>query len=105
MAKARRGCRVPLETVVMGQGGLKGWSTSILLKISTHLGDYSTLGELMDDLRIGCPTEIMEWGTENEIANVWSMIGAPGSISANGNPMVVYQLDSTAHFHCHTRSR
>ena len=59
----------------------------------------------MDDLLIECPTEITEWGAENEIANVRSMIGTPGSISTNGNPMIVYQLDSEAHFRCHTRSR
>ena len=42
----------------------------------------------MDDLRIGCPTEIVEWGTENEIFNVWSTVEAPDSVSANGILMV-----------------
>ena len=30
------------------------------------------LREFGDGLRIVCPTEILEWGTENETLNTWS---------------------------------
>ena len=46
------------------------------------------LGEFVYDLQVGCPTEIVEWGTENEIFNVWSTVEAPDSVSANGILMV-----------------
>jgi len=48
-----------------------------------RLEDYTELEEFVEDLRVGCPTEILEWGAENEILNVWSMGGIPGPVSSN----------------------
>ena len=80
MAKARKDFEVPLKTVVIGRGPEE-------LEYE-HLEDYSALEELVDDLRIGCPTEIVEWGEENEILNIWSTSDAPGPVSPNANLMV-----------------
>jgi len=73
MAKARRDCGVPLKTLVIGRGSgefeyHRAW-------------DYTALEELVDELRTGCPTEITEWGSENEILNIWSTIEIPCPVS------------------------
>ena len=81
MAKARRDFGVPLKTVAIGRG--LGWFEY------DHQEDYPALEKLVDDLWIGCPTEIVEWGTENEILNVWSASEAPGPVSPNVNLMVL----------------
>ena len=75
MAEARRDFGVPLKTVVIGQEP-RGFEYE-------HLEDYSALGEFVDDLRIGCPTEIVEWGADNEIHKIWSAIEIPASVSPN----------------------
>jgi len=46
--------------------------------------DHAALRELAEDLRMDCPTEILEWGIENEILNIWSTINIPGPVSSNG---------------------
>ena len=66
MAKARRDYGVPLKTLVVGRG--PGRSED------DHLEDYTALGKLVGDLHIDCPTEVLEWGTGNEILNVWCEI-------------------------------
>jgi len=81
IAKARRDHDVPLKTLVVGRvpGGFE----------HDRLEDYTELGQLVDDLRIGCPTEILEWETGNEILNIWSAINVSGPVSPNANIMVL----------------
>jgi len=64
LVKGRRECGVPLKALVVGRGsgGFK----------YNDLEDYAALEEFVDDLRVGCPTEIVEWGSENEVLNIWS---------------------------------
>ena len=80
MAKARRDCGVPLKTFVIGRRPGEEYSDP---------EDCATLGEFVGDLHIGCPTEILEWGTENEILNIWSAAGVPGPVSQNGDLVVM----------------
>ena len=83
MVEARRDHGIPLKTIVIGRGHV-GFEYD-------HLEDYSGLGEIVSDLRVGCPTEILEWGVENEILKVWSMVEVPGPVSPTGNPIVIVQ--------------
>ena len=62
MAKGRRDYGVPLRTLVVGRGSRRFEYE--------HLEDYTVLEELVGDLRIECSTEVLEWGTENEILNI-----------------------------------
>jgi len=73
MTKTRRDDGVPLSTLVVGRrsGGFE----------YDDLEDHSLLGEFVDELHIECPTEILEWGTENEILNIWSTVGIPCPVS------------------------
>ena len=80
IAKKRRDCGVPLKTLVVGRGP-GGFEYG-------HLEDYTELGQLVDDLRIGCATEILEWGIGNEILNTWSASNVPGPVSPDGNLIV-----------------
>ena len=73
MVKARRDCGVPLKTLVIGQGD--GYFQC------GQLEDHAALAEFVDELRIECPTEILEWGGGNEILNLWSTVGIPGLVS------------------------
>lgn len=67
MARARRDLGVPLKTLIVGRGP---WGSGY-----NSLGpDYTVIAGLVEDLRIGCPVEILEWGTRNEIHNIWSTI-------------------------------
>jgi len=85
MAKTRRDHGVPLKTLVVGRlprgSGLDYYERG-------RLEDYTALEELVEDLRVGCPTEILEWGTENEILNVWSTGGIPGPVSPDAKLVV-----------------
>lgn len=81
IVKARRDGGVPLKTLVVGRGPT-GFGHN-------HLEDYTKLGELVGDLHIGYPTEILKWGMGNEIFNIWSEIEVPGPVSPNGNLMVL----------------
>ena len=83
MARSRRDLGVPLKTLVIGRGPRDPEYES--------LGDYTTLGELVEDLQIGCPVEILEWGASNEILNFWPTANVPGLVSRNGN-FVVFGL-------------
>jgi len=47
--------------------------------------DCAELGEFVDNLRIGYPTEILEWGTGNEILNLIEVLG---SVCSTGNDVV-----------------
>ena len=80
MAKARRDYGVPLKSLVVGRGS-GGFEYD-------HVEDYAALGELVDELRTGCPAEVLEWGSENEVLNVWSTIGIPCPVSPNGKLMI-----------------
>ena len=62
MARGRSEHDAPLRSRVVGQGSGIEYG---------HLGDHTTLASLVDDLRVGRPTEILEWGTGHEIRNVW----------------------------------
>ena len=75
MAKARRGCGLPLKTVVVGRGSGRFEYD--------HLDDYTELGELVDNLHTKCLTEILQWGIGNEVLNVWSTADTPGPVSPN----------------------
>ena len=81
MAQARRDCGIPLKTLVVGLGSGQFEYD--------HLEDYTELGELVDNLRTGCPTEILQWGIGNEVLNIWSTAETPGPVSPNGNLMVL----------------
>jgi len=75
IAKIRKDRGVPLKTVVVGQGPTR--------TEYNHPEDYAELGELVDDLRVGCHTEILKWGTGNEISNIWSGGKIPSPVSPN----------------------
>jgi len=52
IAKRRRDCGIPLKTIIVARGP-SGFEHD-------RLEDYTELGQLVDDLRIGCPIEILE---------------------------------------------
>ena len=88
MAKARKDYGVPLKTVVVGRKP-RGLAHSIrdgFAGSETYMGDHpedcAGVGEFVDDLCVGCPTEAVEWGAGNEIMNVYSSVGAP-AVSPN----------------------
>ena len=83
MVEARRDFCVSLKTLVIGRGPKGSWYD--------YLGDYpeSALEEFVDNLHNEYPTEIVEWGADNEIANVWSAVEIPGLVSPNGNFMIL----------------
>ena len=71
---------VPLKTLILGRGtGRFEYSHE----------NHDALRVFVDDLRIGCPTEILEWGTENEVLNVWSTGDTPGPVSPNRKLMIL----------------
>jgi len=80
IAKARKDCGIPSKTIIVERGP-SGFEYD-------RLEDYTVLGQLVDDLRIGCPTEMLEWGIENEILNIWFASNAPGPVSPDGNLIV-----------------
>ena len=88
MAKVRRDHGVPLKTLVVGRPprSIKR-DTKYPLALEgfeyDRLEDYTVLEEFVEDLRVGCPTEILEWGAGNDILNVWSTAGIPGPVSPN----------------------
>jgi len=94
MAKARSGHGMPLKTLVVGRLPEGLWDdpedSAWLEEFDyDHLEDYPALEEFVDDLRVGCPTEILEWGTGNEILSVWSTVGVPGPVSPNEKLMLL----------------
>jgi len=88
IVETRKDHDVPLKTLVLGrlpegfEYGLEGYTEMEEFEYD-HLEDYTELEEFVEDLRVGCPTEILEWGTENEILNVLSTVGIPGPVSLN----------------------
>ena len=85
VVKKRRDCGVPLKTLVVGREPNEIGNG--------RLEDYAALGEFVDDLRIGCPVEISDWGAENEVLNIWSNIGIPRPVSPNRSlPFTVLTL-------------
>ena len=82
VVKKRRECGVPLKTLVVGRESDNGSEND-------DLEDYAMLGEFVDDLRIGCQVEISEWGTENEVLNLWSNIDIPSPVSSTRNLIVL----------------
>ena len=80
--KGRRDYGVPLKTLVVGRGPRRFEYE--------HLEDYTVLGELVGDLRIGCSTEVLEWGTENEILNIWSTAEFPDPVSPSDGKLMSY---------------
>jgi len=75
IARRRRDYNVPLRTLVIGRGPMEFGHN--------HLDGDAELGGLVNGLHIGCPTEVLEWETRNEILNIWSATGVPGSVSPN----------------------
>ena len=76
--KTRKECGVPLKTLVVGWESGNG-------PANDGLEDYASLGEFVENLHIGCPVEISEWGIENEVLNLWSNIDVPSPVSSNRN--------------------
>ena len=74
IVKTRKDCGVPLKTLIFGRG-------SGLFEYDHE--NHAALREFVDDLRVECPTEILEWGTENEVLNIWSAADMPGPVSSN----------------------
>ena len=79
MAKSRRDHGVPLKTLIVGRGA-SGFEYD-------HLEDYAALREFVDDLHVGYPTKILEWGAGNEVLQVWSTNGVFGPVSPIWNLM------------------
>lgn len=75
IAETRRDDGVPLKTLVVGQ-----WSEGFEYD---RPEDDSLLGEFVDELHIDCPTEALEWGTENKILNTWSTVEIPCPVSSS----------------------
>ena len=48
-----------------------------------RLEDYTELGQLVNDLCIGCPTEILKWETRNEILDTRWVIEMSDLVSPN----------------------
>ena len=71
MARRRRELGVPIKTLVLGRE-CRGFRF-------TPLKDYTDLGELVGHLLAGCPTELLEWGTGNDILQIWSPTKVPVS--------------------------
>ena len=88
MVETRKDHGVPLKTLVVGrlpngfEYDLEGYTEIEEFKYD-HLEDYTELEEFVEDLRFGCPTEILAWGTGNEILNVWSTNEIPGPVSSS----------------------
>jgi hypothetical protein len=88
MVKARKDYGVPLKTVVAGRKprGLLHSIRDGFAGSDRYMGDHpedcAGVGEFVDDLYVGCPTEAVEWGAGNEIMNVYSSVGAP-AVSPN----------------------
>jgi len=81
MVKTRKDYGVPLKTLIVGSG-------TKLFEYDHE--DHAALREFADDLRMECPTEILDWGTENEILNIWSTVDMPGPVSPkNGKLMIL----------------
>ena len=74
MARNRRDLGVPLKTLVLGRD--PGFNYD-------RLEGYSALKELVGDLRVGRPVEIVEWGAGRRIVDVWSTANAPRPVSSN----------------------
>ena len=71
MARRRRELGVPIKTLVLGRK-CRGFQF-------TRLKDYTDLRELVGHLWAGCPTEIVGWGTGNDILQIWSPTKVPVS--------------------------
>ena len=94
MVKARRDYGVPLKTLMVGQRP-RGSENDHLEPyaareeyVGDHPEDWAGVVEFVGDLRVGCPTEIVQWGDGNEIMNFWSTVGVPGPVSQNQNLMI-----------------
>ena len=88
IVETRRDLGVPLKTLVVGR-----LPESIVYDLENYteleefeydlLEDYTELEEFVEDLRAEYPAEVLDWGTGNEILNVWSTGGIPGPVSPN----------------------
>ena len=85
MVRARRDLGMPLKTLLVGRGPLGSGYDSLVQ-------DYSDLAEFVEDLQIGYPTKILEWGTGNEIRNIWSTVKESGPVSPTDNANLVVVL-------------
>ena len=71
MARRRKQLGVPVKTLVLG-----GWCRGFWY---TPLKDYTVLRGLVGHLWAECPTEILGWGTRNDILQIWSSTTVPVS--------------------------
>ena len=76
ITRRRRGLGARLKTLVIGQAP-EGFEY-------VHLEDYTVLEGLVDDLWVECPTQLLQWGTRNKIADIWSTALASGEVSSRG---------------------
>ena len=78
MARGRRDLGVLLKTLVIGRAP----------KYTEYkpLEDYEVLESLVDDLQVGCPAQVLNWGARNEIVSIWSGVTVPGKVSLRGKP-------------------
>jgi len=75
IAKTRRDRGVLPKTLVVGRGSGR-------FEYDRPEG-YAGLGQLVDDLCIRCPTEILEWKTGNEIPGTWLAIEVSDLVSSS----------------------
>ena len=75
MVRRRKDQGIPLKTLVIGRDPGAAYGRQ---------EDYTALGELVDDLQVGCPTEIWNWEAGNQIYNIWSAGNVPGPVSRKG---------------------
>jgi len=75
IAKTRRDCDVPPKILVVGRGSGR-------FEYDRPEG-YTGLGRLVGDLRIRCPTEILEWKTGNEIPDTRLAIEVSDLVSSS----------------------
>ena len=95
MVKARKDYGVPLKTLVAGQkpSGFTNDPWDNFIRTEKYVGndpmDCDGIGEFVNNLHVGCPAKIIEWGARNEIMNIWSTIGVPGPVGSNKNVMAL----------------
>ena len=82
MARARKDLGIPLKTLIVGRGPKGSGYENLEL-------DHTVLAELVEDLRIGCPTMVLDWETGNEVQNLWSTVRSYGPVSLTDIPVIL----------------
>ena len=82
MARARKDLGIPLKTLIVGRGPKGSGYENLEL-------DHTVLAELVEDLRVGCPTMVLDWETGNEVQNLWSTVRSYGPVSPTDTPVIL----------------